>query len=138
MTLTPEPENVIPEMVTLPVPVLASCTVFVNSLPTEMVPNAIDAGETLRIDVKAVVVPVPLRATVIVGSRALLLIATVPLSAALAVGLNRTPMVVLWPALKAIGRCGPEAVNAVPVTEIPEIVKIPVPVLVNVTVCVLL
>jgi hypothetical protein len=29
-------------------------------------------------------------------------------------------------------------VNAVPVTEIPEIVKIPVPVLVNVTVCVLL
>lgn len=139
VTLTPEPENVIPEMVTLPVPVLASCTVFVSSLPTEMVPNAIDAGETLRIDVEAaVVVPVPLRATVIVGSRALLLIATVPLSAALEVGLNRTPMVVLWPALKAIGRCEPEAVNAVPVTEIPEIVKIPVPVLVKVIVFVLL
>lgn len=138
VTLTPEPENVIPEIVTLPVPVLASWTVFVSSLPTEMVPNAIDAGEMLRIDVETVVVPVPLRATVVVGSRALLLIATVPLSAALEVGLKRTLMVVLWPALKAIGRCGPEAVNAVPVTEIPEIVKIPVPVLVSVTVCVLL
>ncbi|MGA8676217.1 MAG: hypothetical protein WB621_13450 [Candidatus Acidiferrales bacterium] len=138
VTLTPEPENVIPEIVTLPVPVLASWTVFVSSPPTEMVPNAIDAGEMLRIDVETVVVPVPLRATVVVGSRALLLIATVPLSAALEVGLKRTLMGVLWPALKAIGRCGPEAVNAVPVTEIPEIVKIPVPVLVSVTVCVLL
>lgn len=138
LTLTPEPEKVIPEIVTLPVPVLASCTVFVSSLPTETVPNAIDAGETLRIDVEVVVVPVPVRATVIVGSRALLLIVTVPLSAALEVGLKRTLMVALWPALKAMGRCGPDAVNPVPLMEIPEIVRIPVPVLVSVTVFVLL
>jgi hypothetical protein len=79
-------------------------------------------------------VPVPLRATVIEGSTALLAIVTVPLSTALAVGLNRTLIVVLWPALKEIGRCGPEAVNPLPVTEIPEIVTMPVPVLVSVTV----
>lgn len=132
-TLTPEPEKVIPEIVTLAVPVLASCTVLITSLPTETVPNAIDAGETLSTEVGAVV-PVPLNSTVIVGSTALLLIVTVPLSAALAVGLNRTLIVVLWPALKEIGRCGPDAVNPLPATEIPEIVRIPFPVLVNVTV----
>jgi hypothetical protein len=131
--LIPEPEKVIPEIVTLAVPVLASCTVLVTSLPTETVPNATDEGDTLSTDVAAVV-PVPLRATVIEGSTALLAIVTVPLSTALAVGLKRTLTMVLWPALKEIGRCGPEAVNPLPATEIPEIVTMPLPVLVNVTV----
>jgi hypothetical protein len=131
--LIPEPEKVIPEIVTLAVPVLASCTVFVTWLPTETVPNATDEGDTLSTDVAAVV-PVPLRATVIEGSTALLAIVIVPLSTALAVGLNRTLIVVLWPELKEIGRCGPEAVNPLPATEIPEIVTMPLPVLVNVTV----
>jgi hypothetical protein len=136
-TLTPEPEKVIREIVTLSVPVLANCTVFVTSLPTETVPNATDAGETLNSD-SDVGVPVPLRATVMVGSKALLEIVIVPESAASAVGLNRTLIVVLWPALKAMGKCGPEAANPEPATDIPEMVKIPVPVSVNVTVLVLL
>lgn len=103
VTLTPEPETAIPEIVTLAVPVFANCTVFVTSPPTETVPNATDAGETLSAEV-GVVVPVPLRATLIVGSTALLLIVTVPESAAFAVGLKRTLIVVLWPALREIGR----------------------------------
>lgn len=84
-------------------PVFANCTVFVTSPPTETVPNATDAGETLSAEV-GVVVPLPLRATLIVGSTALLLIVTVPESAAFAVGLKRTLIVVLWPALRDIGR----------------------------------
>jgi hypothetical protein len=105
VTLTPEPETAIPEIVTLAVPVFANCTVFVTSPPTETVPKATDAGETLSADVGVVVVvPVPLRATLIVGSTALLLIVTVPESAAFAVGLKRTLIVVLWPALRDIGR----------------------------------
>ena len=35
-----------------------------------------------------------------------------------------------------MGRCGPEAVNRGPATEIPEIIRIPVPALVNVIVLV--
>jgi hypothetical protein len=139
-TLTPEPEKVIPEIVTLPVPVLVNCTVFFTSLPTETVPNATDAGERLSTEdiVVVVPVPIPLRATDMVGSRALLVIVIVPLSAPFEVGLKRTLMVVLWPPLKAIGRWGPEAVNSGPATAMPEMIRIPVPVLVNVTVFVLL
>lgn len=135
VTLTPEPETAIPEIVTLLVPGFVNLTVFVTSLPTETVPNAIDDADAFS---TAVVVPVPLKITSIVGSIALLVIAMVPASEAPAVGLNTTLIVVLCPALNAIGRCGPEAVNPVPVTEIPEIIKIPAPVFVSVTVFVLL
>lgn len=93
VTLTPAPEKVIPEIVTLPVPVLANCTVFVTSLPTATLPKAIEDGDTLRMDVAAAV-PVPLRATAMLGSEALLVIVIVPVSAALEVGLKRTLIVV--------------------------------------------
>jgi hypothetical protein len=73
-----------------------------------------------------------------VGSSALLVIVIVPVSGAPAVGLNITVIVVLCPALSAIGRWGPEAVNPAPVTEIPEIVTIALPVFVRVTVFALL
>jgi xanthine/uracil/vitamin C permease (AzgA family) len=100
-----------------------------------IVPNAIDDAEAFS---TAEVVPVPLRVTSMVGSIALLVIAIVPVSAAPAVGLNATVIVVLCPALSAMGRCGPDAVNPAPATEIPEIIKMPVPVFVKVTVFVVL
>lgn len=99
------------------------------------VPNATDAGDALS---TGVVAPVPLRATSIVGWIALLVIVIVPVAEVPVVGLKTTLIVVLCPALSAMGRCGPDAVNPVPATEIPEIVKIPVPVFVKVTVFVLL
>ena len=68
------------------------------------------------------------------GSTALLVIVIVPVSEAPAAGLNTTLIVVLCPALSAMGRCGPEAVNPVPATEIPVIIKMPEPVFVKVTV----
>ncbi len=135
VTLMPAPEKVIPEIVTLPVPEFASWTVFVTSLPTVTLPNATDDGEALR---AAVVVPVPVRATSMAGSRALLVMVIVPAAEEPAVGLKTTLIVVLWPALRAIGRCGPEALNPGPATEIPEMIRIPVPVLLNVTVFVVL
>ena len=76
-TETPEPEKVIPEILTLAVPVLANCTVFVTSLPTETVPKAMDEGVAVSADVGAVVA-VPLRPITTEGSEPALLIETDP------------------------------------------------------------
>ena len=84
------------------------------------------------------VVPVPLNAMREGEPAALLVIVIVPVSAAPAVGLNTAEIDVLCPAASEIGRCGPEAVNPVPATEIPETLSASVPVLVSVTVFVVL
>ena len=101
VTLTPEPEKVMPEIFTLPVPELVSFTVCVASLPTLTFPKAIEDGETVKTEV---VVPVPLSSTSAGESVALLVIAIDPDAASPMVGLNRAEIVVLWPALNAMGR----------------------------------
>jgi hypothetical protein len=68
-----------------------------------------------------------------VGSTASLAIVIIPLAGESEVGLKTTLMRLLWPELSARGRCGPEAVKPDPVTEIEEIINIPVPPLVKVT-----
>ncbi len=68
----------------------------------------------------------------------MLAIVIVPVSATPAVGLNTAEMEALWPALSEMGSFGPEAVNPVPATEIPETVSISAPLLVTVTVLVTL
>jgi len=85
-----------------------------------------------------VVVPVPLRAISDGEPSALLAIVIVPVSAFPVVGLNTAETEALWPALSDIGSFGPEALNPVPVTEIPETVSVSVPLLVTVTVFVAL
>jgi len=65
-------------------------------------------------------------------------IVIVPVSAFPAVGLKTVEIDVLWPAAREIGKCGPEAVNPVPATEIPETLSTSVPLLVSVTVFVAL
>lgn len=112
------------------------------SLPTATLPKAIELGVAVSAAGVAggveVVVPVPLSATSDGEPSALLAIVIVPVSAFAAVGLNTAEIEVLWPAASEIGRCGPEAVNPVPATEIPETLSASVPVLVSVTVFVVL
>jgi len=134
-TLTAFPEDVTLEIATASLPVFVRCTVSVASLPTATLPKAIEFGVAVS---AAAVVPAPLRATSEGEPAALLVIVIVPVSASPAVGLNKAEMDVLCPALSEIGRCGPEAVKPVPVTEIPETVNISAPVLVSVTVFVAL
>ena len=85
-----------------------------------------------------VVVPVPLRAIRDGEPSALLVIVIIPVSAFAPVGLKTAEMEALLPALSDSGSFGPEALNPVPVTEIPEIVSSSVPSLVTVTVFVAL
>ena len=106
--------------------------------PTATLPKAIELGVAVSAAAVGAVVPVPLNATSEGDSAALLVIVIVPVSAFPAVGLNTAEIDVLWPAASEIGRCGPEAVNPVPDTEIPETLNASVPVLVSVTVFVVL
>jgi len=102
----------------------------VTSLQTATLPKAIDVGDAFS---AAIVAPSPARATIIEGSTASLAIVMVPVAGVFAVGLKTTLILLLCPALNASGRCGPDAVNSEPDTEIPEIIRIPVPLFVSVT-----
>jgi hypothetical protein len=135
LTLTPVPENASFEIDALSLPVFSNLTVCVASLPTATLPKAIEAGIAVN---DAPVMPAPLRATIEGEVAALLAIVIAPVSALPTVGLNTAEIDALCPALSDSGRCGPEAVNPVPVTVIAETVSISVPLLVNVTVCVAL
>jgi hypothetical protein len=104
-------------------------------LPTATLPKATELGVALS---AAAVVPDPLRAISEGEPSALLAIVIVPVSATPAVGLKTAEMEALWPALSEIGSFGPEAVNPVPATEIPETVSISAPLFVTVTVLVAL
>ena len=134
-TLTPVPEYDILEIVAASPPVFVSFTVCVASLPTATLPKAIEAGVAVS---AAAVMPLPLRATSEGELGALLAIVIIPVSLALVVGLNAAVIVVLWPALNDSGRCGPEAVNPAPDTDIAKTVSMSVPLLDSVTVCVAL
>jgi hypothetical protein len=136
-TLTPVPEDATFEIATAVLPVFANLIVCVSSLPTATLPKAIELGVAVS-SAADVVVPVPLRATSDGEPSALLAIVIVPVSAFPAVGLKTAEMEALWPALSDIGSFGPEALNPVPATEIPETVSISVPLFVTVTVFVAL
>jgi hypothetical protein len=137
--LTPVPENATFEIATAALPVFANLIVCVASVPTATLPKAIELGVAVSAAaVAVVVVPVPLRAISDGEPSALLAIVIVPVSAFPAVGLKTAEMEALWPALSDIGSFGPEALNPVPVTEIPETVSISVPLLDTVTVFVAL
>ena len=137
-TLIPVPENATFEIATAVLPVFANLIVCVASLPTATLPKAIELGVAVSAAAVVPVVPVPLSATSDGEPSALLAIVIVPVSAFPAVGLKTAEMEALWPALSDIGSFGPEALNPVPATEIPETVSISVPLLVTVTVFVAL
>ena len=136
-TLTPVPEDATFAIATAALPVFANLIVCVSSLPTATLPKAIELGVAVS-SAAVVVVPVPLRATSDGEPSALLAIVIFPVSAFAPVGLKTAEMEALWPALSDIGSFGPEALNPVPVTEIPETVSTSVPLLVTVTVFVAL
>ena len=133
--LTPVLVDAIFEIAALSFPLFVSLMVWVVSLPTATLPNAIEAGVAVS---AAAVMPLPLSATSEGELGALLAIVIIPVSLASVVGLNAAVMDAVWPGLSDIGRCGPEAVNPAPDTEIAEMVSNSAPLLDNVTDCVAL
>jgi hypothetical protein len=93
-------------------------------------PNATLAGFATK---SPCVAPVPVRAILRLGLLPFDEIVTVPLAAPLPVGAKFTVNVVLWPAFKVSGRVRPVILNAAPLADAAEIVRLDPPELVNVS-----
>jgi hypothetical protein len=128
----PEPETAKLEIVIVPLPVFASLIVCVASLPTVTFPKLTDEG----VIVSAEELPAPVQAAVSAVLDALVVIETVPDSAAVVVGLNVAVMLALSPAVSVAGSAKPESDTPVPVALAFDTVTLLLPELVIFTVCV--
>jgi hypothetical protein len=136
LELKPEPEVVIWEILTLELPVLVSVTDCELVLPKGTFPKLKEAGlaESCRIGAT----PVPLRGMLVGELEALLTTETLPETLPVTVGANCTLRLPDCPAGSASGKVCPVIVKPAPLTAACETVRLALPELVSVTVCVLL
>jgi len=136
LALYPDPEAVTCEMVTLEFPVFVSVTFCELVLPTVTFPKLKLVGVALKTSVA--VAPVPLSGMVVGEVGALLDRLIVPLALPLALGANSALKVLLVPGFIVIGTLSPVILNPVPDTLAWLIVRLAVPGLFKLIVCVLL
>ena len=130
LMLKPVPVTVVCEMIKLAFPESLRVTVCVFDMPTGTLPNAILAGTTEICGFT----PTPLKATVKLGLLALLVIVIVPVTVPMTVGVKVTFKEAWLPLAKLKGTVMPVAEKPVPVTATFEIERVPLAVLVKVTV----
>jgi hypothetical protein len=114
LTLYALPVTLAAEIVTLPVPVFDSVTLWFAVAPIATVPYAIEVGDTLRSCVWAV--PLPVKDTVAGEFEALLTKDNDPLAVPVACGEKVTLKVALLPTAIVAGNDGPLTLYPVPVT----------------------
>ncbi len=129
LTLNPVPLMVAELTVTAPVPVEVSVTPNVAFEPVLTSPKLKLVGLTVKVEVDAVAVPVPLRETPIVACPdALLDTVIVPVAAPALVGANFALSVTVCLGLSVTGKVAPETVNPVPLIDAEAILTAAVPV----------
>ncbi len=134
LMLNPVPVAVACEIVTLPVPLLVSVTVWLLLLPTVTFPKLRLVG----VAPSRSVTPVPENETTAGELVAVLTTETLPEVLPVMVGAKVAVKLVLWPEVSVRGSESPLMLNPLPVTVACETVTLPVPLLVRVTVPLLL
>lgn len=128
--LNPAPLAVAPEIVRLAPPELVRVSDKLELLPSSTLPNARLAGFAASVPW---LTPVPERGTVKLESEPVEVMLTLPLTAPVAVGANRTVNEVLCPAVNVRGKVSPLKLNPLPLAVAAEIVRLVPPVLVKVS-----
>jgi hypothetical protein len=130
--LNPAPETLICETVTLEFPLFVSVTACVLLVPTNTLPKLRLVG--LAESCSVVAMPVPLKVRVDKELAALVTTVMLPVTLPALVGANTTLICTLWPGARFWGTVKGPVLNPGPETPTCEIVTLPLPVFVHVTV----
>lgn len=135
-TVMPVPVAVIPEIVTLELPVFVRLTASISLLPTASFPKLRLVGDAEIVRVSAIAVPLMLNVNTVAPE--LLLSVTIPVSVPVVVGANFSVKSLVPPAGSVNGVVSPLVVKPVPLSVALEMVTLPVPPFFNCTDWVLL